>query len=187
MTKKKRTSGSCLQWSTNNQDSWLRTTTPSSFSKKGQEQTSYWWMQAHNMGFSDTLDSNLRKCNNSISGSGVTSQSLFVFPKCAPQPNEKTPVLVHNIKVQTTMKHPGIASISCVHFVRPNCDWDSVVRVKAPGKELLQFTSQDSRGQPKKRRISSCLNPSMRNVIHELGSVQESQTALSKNWCHVQQ
>lgn len=126
-------------------------------------------MQAHDMGFSDTLDSNLRKCHNSISGSGVTSKSLFVFPKCAPQPNEKTPVLVHNIKLQTTMKHPGIASISCVESVRPNCDWDSVVRVKAPGKKLLQFTSQDSRGQPKKRQISSCLNPSMRNVTHEPG------------------
>ncbi|XP_051063841.1 protein FAM90A27P-like [Phodopus roborovskii] len=160
----------------------VRATTSSCSYKKGQENT-YGLVPAHDMGFSDTLKSNCGDRQDSSPSSMLTSRGAVVSPKCALEPDVKTAVSVHDIKLQTNKKHHGTPSTSCVQSMRPKYGQDSEGRIQAPGKKPLQITSRESQHHPKKRRISSCLNPTMRTLVSELEDVQISQPSLSTNAC----
>ena len=85
------------------------------------------------MGFSTCQDSSPR--------SRIKSKGWIVSQKCSLQPDVKIPDSAHDIKVQTNMNHPGIASTFCVQYVRPKCGQASDVRIQAPGKKPLRLTS----------------------------------------------
>ena len=165
----------------------MRATTSSYSYNKRSELRTYGSVQSHDMGFSDTPKPNLRNCHDSDPSSKRISSGSVVSRKCALQPATKTPLLIHDIKVQTGMKHPGMESQPSVQSVRPKSGQVPKGRIQDPRKKPAQFSIQEIQHHPKKPRISSSLNPTLTSRVPEWETAQVSQVSLTPNGHHVQQ
>lgn len=147
--------------------------TPSSYSyNKAPELRTYRSVESHDMGFSDTQKPNLRNFQDSHPSSKKISPGSVVSLKCALQPDTKTPLLIHDTKVQTGMNHPGMESQPSVQSMRPKSGQKPKGSIQHPRK---------------KPRISSSLNPTLTSRVPEWETAQVSQVSLTTNRCHIQQ
>lgn len=146
----------------------------------------YRLVQSHDMGFSDTPKPNLRNCQDSDPSSKRISSGSVVSLKCALQPAMKTPLLIHDTKVQTGIKHSGMESQPSVQSVRPKSGQEPKGRIQDPRKKPAQFSIQETQHHPKKPRISSSLNSTLTSQVPEWEIAQVSQVSLITNGCHVQ-
>lgn len=147
--------------------------TPSSYSyNKAPEQRTNRSVESHDMGFSDTQKPDLRNLQDSDPSSKKISPGSVVSLKCALQPATKTPLLIHDTKVQTGMKHPGMESQPSVQSIRSKSGQEPKGSIQHPRK---------------KPRISSSLNPTLTSRVPEWENAQVSQVSPTTNGCHIQQ
>ncbi|KAM7340512.1 hypothetical protein ACRRTK_001127 [Alexandromys fortis] len=147
--------------------------TPSSYSyNKAPEQRTNRSVESHDMGFSDTQKPNLRNLQDSDPSSKKISPGSVVSLKCALQPATKTPLLIHDTKVQTGMKHPGMESQPSVQSIRSKSSQEPKGSIQHPIK---------------KPRISSSLSPTLTFQVPEWENAQVSQVSPTTNGCHIQQ
>lgn len=138
------------------------------------------------MGFSDTPKPNFKNCQDSDPSSKRISPGSVVSLKSALKPDTKTPLLIHDTKVQTGMKQPGMESQTSVQSIRPKSGQEPKSRIQDPRKKPSQFSIQETQHHPKKPRISSSLNPTLTSQVPEWKTARVSQVSLTTNGCHIQ-
>ena len=152
------------------------------FLQKGQEENTNGLVISHDRRLSNTMKSNLSNCQNSSPRFKRTVEKSVVSPEYALQ----SPLLVHDIKLTTNMKHPVIASNSCVK----NCGNKGQPGLWSKNPGSNNDTSPIHQpGDQKSHKLISYLWPESQNEKSGTWDwcYKVSQPSLNKRSRHVQQ